>query len=326
MSRSFEMIGVATAPSMGAAPLFTVVVTTHNRSQLLPRAVDCVLAQTCGDFEVLVIDNGSTDGTPEVMRRYTDLRLTYIRNDPPTTSCDQPRNRCLARARGAYIAFLDDDDLWYPDKLLRVKEAFAAHPDAAAVCHYENLRVGDRLAGVLRHGPWSEQLFERLLYERNCLSSCATTLRTDVLRALNGFTLDPEMDGVADYDLWLRLASQQLKVHFIEEPLGEFCETGTNLSVVDPRMSVRLAHIVKVHLLAYEQRRLWRLSRRGMWRLMQMYFCAFRHCSRSGDYWNAARYGYRTMRCLALKPALVPNVIQVATRRSRVRHRAGALP
>jgi glycosyltransferase involved in cell wall biosynthesis len=118
------------APS--GEPLFSVIITTYNRRELLPRAMASVLEQRCGDLELLVIDNGSTDGTREAVEAIGDPRVRYVRNPRPTGSCDGPRNHGLALARGRYTAFLDDDDAWYPEKLEKVKAAFEADPRADA--------------------------------------------------------------------------------------------------------------------------------------------------------------------------------------------------
>lgn len=306
------------AAAEDVAPLFAVVLTTHNRRDLLLRAIQSVLQQTWTDFELLVLDNGSTDGTQEAVQAIHDPRVVYCPNPRPTASCDVPRNLGLARARGRYIAFLDDDDFWYPEKLRRTREAFAQHPDVAAVCHYEHLWIGDRVAGVLRHGPWTEDFFERLLYDRNCLSSCATTLTTELLRQCGGFTIRPEMDGVADYDCWLRLAARGARIHFLEEPLGAFCQTGQNWSVVDTGTPSRLAFVVKHHLLAYERRPIYRVSRRGMWRLMEMYRLASEAFARSGQYWGAVRYGFHAAKFLLFRPSLLRNLWEVRVARRAV--------
>src|SRR3989338_11247573 len=105
-------------------PLFTVVMATYNREDMLPRAVASVLNQTFADFELLVIDNGSTDGTESVVRDIKDGRVSYVRNNKPTSSCDGPRNLGITMAKGLYTAFLDDDDIWYPPRLGKVKSAF----------------------------------------------------------------------------------------------------------------------------------------------------------------------------------------------------------
>ena len=99
---------------------FTVIITTFNRENLLPRAIQSVRSQTFSDFELLVIDNGSTDHTKEVVQSIKDNRIKYVFNTNPSQSCDAPRNLGIQLARGNLISFLDDDDIWYPQKLKKV--------------------------------------------------------------------------------------------------------------------------------------------------------------------------------------------------------------
>jgi glycosyltransferase involved in cell wall biosynthesis len=196
-------------------PLFTVIITTHNRRDILPRAIQSVLDQRYSNFECLVIDNGSTDDTADVIGKIQDERIHYISNPTPTQSCDAPRNLGIRLSKGDFISFLDDDDVWYPRKIEKVKSAFDLHTDIDAVCHNENMRIRGEIKGHYRYGPRQEAFYEKLLYQGNCLSPSAMTIRTGVLRQLNGFDLSEAFDAAADYDMWLRMAEQGKKIHFL---------------------------------------------------------------------------------------------------------------
>jgi len=291
-----------------SGPLFTVIMATYNRRDLLPRAINSVLSQTFGDFELLVIDNGSTDDTGSVVGKFKDPRVKYILNPRPTKSCDAPRNLGIDMARGSLVSFLDDDDLWYPERLGKVKEAFDKNPGACAVCHNENKTIDGKFVGLLRHGPWSEDIYERLLYDRNCLSSCAMTIKTGLLRELNGFDLRAEFDSAADYDLWLRMAAKSVKIFFIEEPLGEFSVTGRNWSKVNPEFESRVAFLVKEHIVKYERRGILRISKKGMRRLSMLYLIAARAFLRAGHYGKAAAYFFRAGLFFMIRPALITDL------------------
>ena len=291
-------------------PLFSVIITTYNRRDVLPRAMASVLGQTCGAFELLVIDNGSTDDTGWVVERFNDPRIIYLRNPEPSSSCDAPRNLGIQQARGTWVAFLDDDDIWYPERLEKVRRAFEEGAGVAAVCHFENRRVNGDLNGVYKHGPGGRDLLEVLLYEGNCLSSCAMTIRTDLLRELRGFTLKPEFDGAADYDLWIRLAARGARVQIIEEPLGEFCVTGSNWSLCDASFQAKVAGLVKEHLLMYEGKPIYSISRRGTWRLCELSYLAGRSFWRAGDYGNAIRFFSKVAGLLLVKPVLALAVLR----------------
>src|SRR4030043_1639450 len=97
-------------------PFFTVVIPTYNRSAFLKEALQSVLDQTFQDFEVLVIDDHSTDNTKEVVESFYDDRITYILNDRARGGAGT-RNAGIFRARGEWVAFLDDDDIWLPKRL-----------------------------------------------------------------------------------------------------------------------------------------------------------------------------------------------------------------
>lgn len=255
---------------------FTVILATHNRRDLLPRAIQSVLHQTFEDFELLVIDNGSTDDTRYVVERIKDDRMIYMSNPHPTKSCDQPRNLGIRHANGNTICFLDDDDIWYPRKLEKVKGVFDQYPDVGAVCHYENQRHNGRIDRLLKYGPWNNHFYESLLYEGNCLSPSAMAIRRDILKELGGFDTRTEIELASDYECWLRMAARQIKFHFIEEPLGEFSLTPYNGYKVNTDFHLRVAHFVKEHILEFEKRPWYRMSKRGAKRLGRLYLAAAR--------------------------------------------------
>ena len=298
---------------MASFPEFTVIMTTYNRAHLLTRAVESVLSQTLRDFELLVIDNGSTDATREVVRSISDDRVAYVRNPRPTDSCDGPRNLGIEMARGKLIAFLDDDDIWYPERLAKVKAAFDAHPEAIAVCHDEHRNVNGRIEGVLRYGPWSDDLHERLLYERNCLSSCGTTVRVEVLRRLGGFDLRREISGAGDYDMWIRMTEDGSRVFFLNEPLGEFSLTGANASSVDAAFGEKVALVVRTHLIRHEKRPFFMLSKTAMWRLFKLYAFAGKSYLKRGRNIQGVVCVGRASLLVARRPSLV---LELSARRS----------
>ena len=154
----------------GDNPRASVVIPTYNRARILPRAVRSVLNQTFGDFELIVVDDASTDDTEEVVRAIGDARVIYLRQDANRGGA-AARDRGIAAARGAYVAFLDDDDEWLPQFLERIDDVFASDPDG---------EVGVAETGIYQrdgsvHLFEGENAYERLLtLERDiCLSSIA---------------------------------------------------------------------------------------------------------------------------------------------------------
>lgn len=112
-------------------PLISVIVATCNRAAYLPEALASVQAQTYRAFELIVVDDGSTDETPELLRRLENTRLRCLRQ--PNQGVAAARNQGVAAARGELFAFLDDDDLWLPDKLARQMAVLYGEPETAVV-------------------------------------------------------------------------------------------------------------------------------------------------------------------------------------------------
>jgi hypothetical protein len=183
----------------------SVVIPTHNRRRLLGQTLWSALAQRGVDFEVLVVDDGSTDGTADGVAALGDHRVRLLRHEP-SRGVASARNTGVAAARGAWVAFLDDDDLWAPDKLARQLEAVrAAGCDWVYAGAVEVDGAGRLLGGS---PPPSPAMLLTQLTRRNPMPAGSSnvmahaTLLTDV----GGF--DPTLRHLADWDLWLRLARQ----------------------------------------------------------------------------------------------------------------------
>ena len=101
---------------MKSGPLVSVIVSTHNRADLLCETLDSILSQTYENFELIVVDDGSTDNTEEVVKRHSAGRINYLKIDNWGGPA-RPRNIGIEKAKGKYIAFCDDDDIWLPKKL-----------------------------------------------------------------------------------------------------------------------------------------------------------------------------------------------------------------
>ncbi|MFO0624667.1 MAG: glycosyltransferase [Polyangiales bacterium] len=188
-----------------AAPTFSIVVPTYQRASMLEECFASVAAQTFGDFECIVADDGSTDATPDVVSAWAarDPRFRYHRLENGG-SPGRTRNHGAARATAPWIAFLDDDDLWLPEKLQRQHDALRAAPDATLI-----FGRMDRFG--VENGPWPDppvtprpDLATLLL--GNIVPCSSAVVRTSVFRALGGF--DESLRYAEDYELWMRFARQ----------------------------------------------------------------------------------------------------------------------
>ena len=194
-------------------PEVSVIIPTYNRCAMLLEAIDSVLAQSVTAFELIVIDDGSTDGTAEHLKRFgKSIRIERIEHGGPAAA----RNRGVALAHAPLIAFLDSDDLWAPTKLERQLAFMCANP-ACVISQTDEIwiRNGRRVNPGARHRKRAGDIFIDSL--RTCLiSMSATMMRTDLFRSLGGF--DEIMLAAEDYDLWLRILIDH-EAGLLDEPL-----------------------------------------------------------------------------------------------------------
>jgi glycosyltransferase involved in cell wall biosynthesis len=181
-------------------PLVSVIIPTFNRAAWLGEAIASVLAQTYQHLELLVVDDGSHDTTPEMMQAFGPA-LTYIQQAHAGVSA--ARNRGVAASRGALVAFLDSDDVWLPGKVAAQVALLQQQPHVHA-CYTDEIwiRYGVRVNPKQIHRKHSGWLFEPSL-PRCIISPSSIMLRRTLWDQLGGF--DEQLPACEDYDLWLRL-------------------------------------------------------------------------------------------------------------------------
>jgi glycosyltransferase involved in cell wall biosynthesis len=192
----------------------TAAICLHNGSAFIGEALASVLAQTASDFELLVVDDGSTDGAAAFLEAWIrDPRLIVVRT--PHRGLGAARALVVSRAKGEWIAFLDQDDVWEPRKLERFLGAAESHPDAALI--FSDSRLMDEAGAPL--GLWTDRFdrggldlgpgaAERELLRRGCfIDVSAAMVKREV--ALQEGNFDPRFHYVEDFDLWLRIARRR---------------------------------------------------------------------------------------------------------------------
>jgi GT2 family glycosyltransferase len=187
-----------------AKPAVTVVIPTFNRAAVLARAIRSVVGQTCQDWELIVVDDCSTDGTEQTVRGFSDSRITYLRLDR-NSRWGAARNTGIRQARGEYVAFLDSDDEWLPEKLEKELEVFQ-NSDPAVGLVYTGKMILDEQGRVLevRRPTKSGWVYDALL-DWDFIGSCSrVAVKKQVLDRVGGF--DETFGICEDYDLWLRVA------------------------------------------------------------------------------------------------------------------------
>jgi len=197
---------------MNKVPI-TVIIPTFNRSTFIHEAVDSVLAQSYQEFELIIIDDGSTDATPEILSRYKGhVSVITTEHRGPSAA----RNRGIEAAQGEFISFLDSDDLWLPDKLKVQINFFHTNP-GTFVCQTEEswVRNGARVNQKKIHKKYSGWIFEHCL-PRCIVSPSAVMIHKTVFDKVGLF--DESMPACEDYDLWLRI-SPLYSICLIDKPL-----------------------------------------------------------------------------------------------------------
>ncbi|MDD5217907.1 MAG: glycosyltransferase [Candidatus Omnitrophica bacterium] len=221
-------------------PTVSVIIPTYNRADSVCESIDSVLVQSCADFEVLVVDDGSTDHTGEVLAPYVrDGRIRLIRGEHRGAAA--ARNLGLAHACGEFIGFCDSDDLWVPNKLELQLSYFASHPHVDLVfgdiASYRDGRL-ETQSYFAERKPYAGRVFHKL-FERNFVTNVTVLVRKPALTEIGGY--DEKLKTSEDNDLWLRF-SQRFQIGFVNPVLVKVRRHGGNLtSNADEAFANRLA-------------------------------------------------------------------------------------
>ena len=194
-------------------PKVSVVIPTYDRMETLPRALDSVISQTFSDWELIVVDDGSTDGTDEmILRDYPAVRLHRQEN----AGVSSARNAGVALASGAWIAFLDSDDAWLPEKLELQLSGLAVEPELR-LSHTDEIwvRNGRRVNQPKEYAKSGGDIYRRCL-PLCCICPSSVLIRRDLFDEIGGF--DETFPVCEDYDLWLRITARE-PVHYLDEAL-----------------------------------------------------------------------------------------------------------
>ena len=197
--------------------LVSVIIPTYNRGHLVERAVNSALKQTYQHLEVIVVDDGSTDNTKDVMKRLENERVKYIREEKNHGAC-HARNLGIQASQGEYISFLDSDDYWCGDKLEEELNYLCSKKADVVVCNYWIERNGDKEQKIV-NGKGDTLEYKDLLYE-NSVTTGALLVKKDILLKIGGF--DELMPRYQDWDLILRLA-KEYSVYYLDKPLLTLC-------------------------------------------------------------------------------------------------------
>ena len=296
----------------------SVVIPTYNNAGTLAQAIQSVLAQTYGEIDVVVVDDGSTDGTPEVMREFPGVR--YLRQ--ANGGLPAARNAGIAATRGELIAFLDSDDWWEPEKIAAQVERLRATPEVGLV--YTDLRViyddGRVLESFLASRPLAGDglVFDRLVQSGFILPS-TVLLRREVLEQVG--TFDESMRSHEDIELWLRV-TRRWPVALVREALTNRRQ-GTGNMTANPYLraeySVRLCEKVLGHggLSAEQERAVRRSLHERLFERAYYFLSVGEGAQARADLRRLLGMGFKPKACAYLVASLLPPGALRALRRRR---------
>lgn len=199
-------------------PRVSVVIPTHNRAAYIRQALDSVFVQTYSDYEVIVVDDGSTDGTQALLKPLADKgSIRYVKQ--PARGVSVARNRGVGMAKGEYVAFLDSDDLFEPAKLERQVALYDQHPELGLVhCHYRKFDDHGHDLGLRDTSQYRGNIYPQLLMQWDTLMATPCMLmRKSVIEEVGGY--DESMRWGEDLDLWRRIA-QRYPADLVPEALA----------------------------------------------------------------------------------------------------------
>lgn len=208
---------IAAPPEPKSSPLVSVVIPAHNAEQYLAETLQSVFAQTYTALEVIVVDDGSTDGTAALVREQFPAAACLSKVNGRVA---RARNHGIDHARGEWIAFLDADDVWLPEKIARQMAAVRDRPEVGlcftdcTVFLNEPRKVLHRASTAITPKPGGGAA---ALFEDNFITTSTVMVRRSVLDAVGQFS--PEFHGPEDFDLWLRIA-ERFSIAYIDEPLA----------------------------------------------------------------------------------------------------------
>ena len=212
--------------------MISIVCPTYNSKLFIERTLKSVINQTDKPLELIISDDGSTDGTLDFIKNFFDsnqVEFEYKMIQNPHKRPGASRNAGIKAARGDWIAFLDSDDIWYPDKITQIQNVINNNSNINFICNNEILvtkKNKKRLMNYSKKYNPNIKLFNQL-YTANLFSTSAVACKRSLL--INNSLFDEKLLSAQDYDLWLKL-SPNIKLYFINKPLGEYIEREGNIT------------------------------------------------------------------------------------------------
>ncbi len=222
-------------------PAVSVVLPVYNCPQYVDEAINSIFAQTFDDFELIVIDDGSTDETPLLLRKYTDRRMTLIRQE--NRGLAATLNRGIELSKGRYVARQDQDDASFPQRFAKQVAFLDQHPECGIVGTWAEIwRERAMTKRIHRHASDNSTLKFELLFNNPFVHS-SVMIRKSALDHIGGYSTDKDRQPPEDYELWSRI-SRKFDVANIPEVLHRYREVASSMSRDGP--APFLDHLINI--------------------------------------------------------------------------------
>jgi glycosyltransferase involved in cell wall biosynthesis len=240
-------------------PKVSVIIPTHNRRKALQRAIQSVLDQTYKDYEIIVVNDGSTDDTAHYLSTLEKKALRSIHGDR-NSGGGFARNQGINQSNGEYIAFLDDDDAWEPAKL--EEQVSLLTSSAAGLCRtgFNLFSRNGKFIKYVYNVPKFNDLFKSIMNDNFLGSTSSVLVKRTLVEAFNGF--DPKLPALQDWDFFIRLLKERCAIAGIDKPLVRyyFMDDTRNVSFNYTNHMAAVKHLK----MKYQQEKEYRLLKRAL--------------------------------------------------------------
>lgn len=221
-------------------PTFSIVIPTYNHGYLIGRCLQSVINQTFTNWEVIIVNNYSIDNTIDIVNTFSDTRINLI-NFNNNGVIGASRNVGIRSSKADWIAFLDSDDWWYPNKL----SICSKHLNNGDILYHDLHIINQN--GIKYRKAKGRKLripaFNDLMTNGNPLATSSVIIKKDILNSVNLFDENKMLIGVEDFDLWLRISREKGKFYYIEKTLGAYWVGGGNVTQASEERYKRLIYV-----------------------------------------------------------------------------------
>jgi len=232
-------------------PKVSVVIPTCNRSDKVYFAIDSVVKQTFTDIEIIVVNDGEDDGSvQEVIDKFADRRVRYLRNQRKK-GANGARNTGFLHAKGFYIAFLDDDDTWYPEKIQKQMQKFIESSGKVGMVYsgYEIVSTSSSEFSKKELPQKKGKLLDHLI-SGNFIGSPTPLIKKEIFNDAEPY--DEELESAQDWELWIRLSTNN-EIEYVDEILATYVVHGDQISADFKRKAVSFEYIIKKYNYLYDE-------------------------------------------------------------------------